>query len=78
MGRSAEVYNNGVLAGILEKSDRQQYIFATMTTILLILLEARLVCRCLKRNKNIARTFCFHFFMDSCQRAQIDKLNVGC
>lgn len=27
MGRKAEVYNNGVLAGILEKSDRQQYIF---------------------------------------------------
>ena len=27
MARKAEVYNNGVLAGILEKSDRQQYIF---------------------------------------------------
>lgn len=27
MGRKAEIYNNGVLAGVLEKSDRQQYIF---------------------------------------------------
>ncbi|MGC3946347.1 MAG: HipA N-terminal domain-containing protein [Chryseolinea sp.] len=27
MGRKASVFNNGVLAGILEKSDRQQYIF---------------------------------------------------
>jgi serine/threonine-protein kinase HipA len=27
MGRKAEIYNNGVLAGMLEKSDRQQYIF---------------------------------------------------
>jgi HipA-like protein len=27
MVRKAEIYNNGVLAGILEKSDRQHYIF---------------------------------------------------
>lgn len=27
MGRKAGVYNNGVLAGILEKTDRQQYVF---------------------------------------------------
>jgi len=27
MVRKAEVYNNGVLAGILERTDRQQYIF---------------------------------------------------
>jgi HipA-like protein len=27
MGRKAEVYNNGVVAGILEKSDRHQYTF---------------------------------------------------
>lgn len=27
MGRKAQVYNNGVLAGILEKTDREQYIF---------------------------------------------------
>lgn len=27
MGRKAEIYNNGVLAGILEKTDRQQYVF---------------------------------------------------
>lgn len=27
MGRRAEVYNNGVLAGILEKSGNQQYSF---------------------------------------------------
>jgi HipA-like protein len=27
MGRKAEIYNNGILAGTLEKTDRQQYIF---------------------------------------------------
>jgi HipA-like protein len=27
MGRKAEIFNNGMLAGTLEKSDRQQYIF---------------------------------------------------
>jgi HipA-like protein len=27
VGRKAAIYNNGVLAGILEKTDRQQYIF---------------------------------------------------
>jgi HipA-like protein len=27
MGRKAQIYNNGVVAGILEKTDREQYIF---------------------------------------------------
>jgi serine/threonine-protein kinase HipA len=27
MARKAEIYNNGVLAGVLEQTDRQQYIF---------------------------------------------------
>jgi serine/threonine-protein kinase HipA len=27
MGRRAEIYNNGILAGTLEKADSQQYIF---------------------------------------------------
>jgi HipA-like protein len=27
MGRKAEVYNNGVLAGVLEKTEHQQYVF---------------------------------------------------
>jgi serine/threonine-protein kinase HipA len=27
MARKAEIYNNGIRAGILEKTDRQQYVF---------------------------------------------------
>jgi HipA-like protein len=27
MGRRAEIYNNGALAGTLEKNDRQQFVF---------------------------------------------------
>lgn len=27
MARKAEIYNNGVLAGVLEQTERQQYIF---------------------------------------------------